>query len=242
MAIHLLDKSRQGLISEDQLLVFADKVVRKYSSSGIIPSKEFDDVKMAIVEKYLKKQDKISKAYSGDAKISTYCIAVLNRMCCEVIRKELKHWKNQCEEQLEGESTSDFSASAQLLIQDEVQLLRRILIFFNDEYSKIVFCLAFLYQLPLKKDVVLAYDSKGVAVIKNTDIREQVKNKGDIYKELAILVNVVEDRKLKPDAIRMWVNKTVDKIVCRLNGPFQRASYDKESFQILFEYFYEDKK
>ena len=42
----------------------------------------------------------------------------------------------------------------------------------------------------------------------------------------------------KADAVRMWLNKTIETIITRLNGPFNRANYTKETFHQLFEIYY----
>ncbi|MEA3504402.1 MAG: hypothetical protein U9R32_04310 [Bacteroidota bacterium] len=74
-------------ISENELLFISAKVVNRYVDKGVIPSREKEDTQMFIVEKFLLKQKIIMRNFSGKAKITTYCISVLNNMCCEVIRK-----------------------------------------------------------------------------------------------------------------------------------------------------------
>lgn len=228
------------LISDDDLLLLAEKVVVRYVIAGTIPGKEKEDVKMAIVEKFLNKQQKLLSNFSGKAKISTYCIAVLNKMCCEVIRKELKSWKvNDDEEGYHMPKTQQDSTSAGLMIKDEVEYLERILIMFDEEFNKIKLFLAFFFQLNIHEADILDYDPKYKAhKISAYFLQNEIKNKGEIFENLAMVVNIVEDKKLKSDAVRMWLNKIIERIIARLNGSFGRANYNKESFQILFEYYY----
>jgi hypothetical protein len=68
-----------------------NKVVMRHVSRGVIPTREQEDVKTSILEKFLLKQNKIDGSFQGKSKIATYYTAVINRMCAEVIRKEQKH-------------------------------------------------------------------------------------------------------------------------------------------------------
>ncbi|MDA3890300.1 MAG: hypothetical protein PF517_01400 [Salinivirgaceae bacterium] len=228
---------KNKLISDTDLLLLSDKVVARYASAGTIPEKDKKDVKMAIVEKFLLKHDTIKKAFTGKAKVSTYCIAILNRMCCEIIRKELKHWKNSNEE-LQDVQDNSISDADKFTIKDEVNLLHRILLLFGDEQIKLRLFLAYFYGLTIQNIDIENYSlNENVdSIFKETGI----KNKGEIFVQLAKVVNNAEQKELKADAIRMWLNKCIAKIILRLNSPFNRANYDKDTLQILFEYYYLD--
>ncbi len=235
----LLVHKKQTLISEGELLNLSLKVVNRYVSYGSIPERERDDVQMAVVERFLQKKESITNAFNGGSKVSTYLIAVLNRMCCEVIRKELKHWNIGNSDNSDQPSTRALSSSEHLIIADEIKLLGRILILFNNEYHKIRLFLACYYQLVLNTDDICAYDSfKMVDNWVSTFSQDNNLNKGELFEKLAIMVNRVEDKQLKADAVRMWLNKVTDIIITRLNSTINRSSHDKETFQLLFEYYY----
>src|SRR6056297_698798 len=130
--------SSTDFCSEIKLLQLAEKVVDRYVYSGTIPSREREDVMMSMVENFLNKQDRIVSGFSGKAKITTYCIAVLNRMCCEVIRKQLMHWKSRPEEYIKEDYSSVLSSSEHLVIEDEVHFLDKIFRMFNEDRVKIL--------------------------------------------------------------------------------------------------------
>jgi hypothetical protein len=224
------------LISESNLLVLAEKVVSRYVNKGVVPSREREDTQMIIVEKFLDKQKKIEDNYSGKANITTYCISVLNNMCCEVIRKELKHWKNELDDMPEGDSSNHYSASQKTIIQDEINYLDKILILFDKEKSKINIALSYYYQLELRNTDIVeynqSYNKENISPIK---INNDKINKGDIINNLSDYICQVENKNIKPDAVRMWLKKTTNTIVTRLNGPFGRTHYDQDSFQVLYE-------
>lgn len=239
--LKILNKKLQNkpLLSENDLLTLSEKVVLRYVYAKTIPLKEKEDVQMSIIEKFLKKQDIIKKRFKGDSKISTYCIAVLNRMCCEIIRSELKHWKNQLTETEDNTSTSALKTSEQLIIKDEKNQLHKIFILLGNECHKTIVFLAFYYRFHAKENEVKQYDKDYIKnkLIELLTIKES-SNKGEIFNILSKIVNLVEGKQIKSDAVRMWLNKNIDLVINRLNGPFNRANYDKESLEILFEYYY----
>jgi hypothetical protein len=230
---------KDKFISDEHLLKLTDLVVNRYVASGTIPVKEKEDVKMSIIEKFLQKKQVIQDSFSGKAKVSTYCMAILNRMCCEVIRKEIKFWKEYSIDQLDKEIVDYKNTSAHLLIQDEIKLLQRILQLFENGPNKIRLFLAYFYQLPILKKDVSAYDINYFEH-KLWDIFSDstLKNKSGIFENLAIAVQKAEQKQIKADAVRMWLNKSIQYMLNRLNGPFNRANYTAESLQILFEYYY----
>jgi hypothetical protein len=235
----VLSNNKCDFISEEHLLQLAEKVVTRYVISEVIPKREKEDVIMAIVERFLEKQEKIAAAYSGRAKVSTYCIAVLNRMCCEVIRKEMMQWKNRSEEYIKEDTSGVLSSSQKLLIEDEIGFLDKIIRQFHKETAKIPVFLAYYFKLEPNKQCVHAYSPlyKENGLLKLLDPK-RIESKANLFENLAKVVNLSESKTVKADAVRMWLNKTMDKIIDRLNGPFQRANYDRETFNTLFEYYY----
>lgn len=226
-------------IPEEQLLIYSEKVVNKYVFSGLIPKRESEDVKMSIIEKFLLKQETIAKGYSGKAKISTYCYAVISKMCLEEIRKQKKQWEQTLENSIETGSTNILSSSENLVIKDEIALLCKILLMLGDEKAKAKLFIACSYQLQINELDIYQYDKNYLTNnLKNLFYAKNELKKGDIYKNLTKAVNIVEKKNLKPDAVRMWLNKIKTSIINRLNGSFTRATYTHETFQTLFEYYY----
>lgn len=222
------------LITERKLLVLADKVVNRYVLKGVIPNREWEDTTMLIVEKFLLQQDKIKQHYLGKANITTYCISVLNNMCCEIIRKELKHWKNELNEVPERKDNHSFSASKDTIIQDEIKYLDKIIKLYGSEKYKVNIVLCYYYRLSIQIKDLISYRKNIYVDLQTIDAEDKI-NKSEMLNNLAIFVSKVENKQMKADAIRMWINKTINYIIDRLNSPFNRANYDKESFQVLYE-------
>ena len=223
------------LLSDSELLQLADKVVKRYVYSGAVPHAEFDDFKMGIVEKFLQKQDRIEARFSGKASIKTYCIAVLNRMCCEIIRKEVKHWRKEPELNERHAPTEANLSSRYTIIRDVTM--------FDTEQHKISLFLSYYYQLPLHPTDMQAYAGRrNQRQVGQWLTYQQKISKGERFVNLAKVVNLIEKKSVHADAVRIWLNKTIQRILARLNGPHRRANYDKDTFHILFEYYAEHRK
>lgn len=229
------------LVKSEELVALTYKVVGRYAH--VIPKAEVEDVVMHIVEQFLQQETRIVSNFNNKSKPSTYCFAVLNRMCCGIIRKELPSWKRYSGEEINeaGCCTSVTDTSHAFIIQDEVNYLKKIFILLNDKNKFIVF-VAYYFSLECRKDYLVDYVSQemleSVLQMLSPVGRE---SKGEIFKTLSEVVNLVESKAVKPDAVRMWLNKEQLNVISKLNGKWGRASYDKETFQTLFEHFYKSK-
>ncbi|MCT4589072.1 MAG: hypothetical protein N4A71_14715 [Carboxylicivirga sp.] len=239
LAVDKKNSKRIKLLSDHQILDLAQKVVQHYVNKGTIPEKEKEDIQMGIVEKFLQKHEQINNAYNGQAKASTYYIAVLNKMCCEHIRKEIKYWKQKPTDEIEPGQTTEALSMEKLVINDEIKLLDNIIRLFANDRFKIRLFLAYVYRLIIYETDIKLYDKNYLKhKLKQLFKKSEPKSKSEIFENLSIAVQRAENKNVKADAVRMWLNKSIDKIIVKLNGPFNRANYDKESAQILFEYYY----
>jgi DNA-directed RNA polymerase specialized sigma24 family protein len=226
-----------GLVGE--ITSITKRVVSKYTARRVIPKREMEDVEMAILEKFIKQKEQILKAFEGKAKFSTYCMAIVNRMCCEVIRKESRHWYAVHEEELlpgqYEQSTPSIETEKNAVLHSEILRLKQILLFFNEESTKVLLFLKYYFDLPIGKSDVFAYcptrEKRLLDIFINP--REGL-SKGELFERLAEVVNLVENRKVKGDAVRMWLNKQIEALLIRLNG-MGGSRHTKESLALLFE-------
>ncbi len=225
-------------ICMDTIMELVSNVVMRYVSKSSIPKREKEDVEMAIIEKILKQQDKINASFQNRSNIKTYYIAVINRMCCEVIRNESKHWYSvsdlEIERVAERESLLGMKTDRPLIIKKEIKRLSNIMLFFNEDRYKILIFLKFLFDIPISENEVQKYckgNIKGVRPIFN---RDESMSQADIYNVLAHITNRVEDKDVKGDAIRMWLNKNIELILKRLND-HDESNHCRESLKILLE-------
>ena len=58
----------------------------------------------------------------------------------------------------------------------------------------------------------------------------------EIYALLTIVFNLLEQKNNSNDAIRKWMDDRQDEIILLLNGNATDTCFNRESFQLLFEY------
>jgi len=232
-------KPDKAVISSEEIIQLSQKVVKRYVNRGSIPRREEEDISMWVVEKFIVKKEKIINNFKGQSRFSTYCISVLNRMCCEVIRKEVKHW-NLSDNQHENFSSYDtVNSDDLLLIKEEIRLLNKIIMFHGSEKYKVKLFFTYYYRLLILKEDIRNYDIQYIEhQLNKIFLSENNLSKGQIFINLAEVHNRVENTEIKPDAVRMWLNKNRSIIINRLNKNTGKANYDIDSFQALFEYYY----
>lgn len=234
--------STESFLSKDDIVPLACKVVDRYVYKRVIPEREREDAQMSVAEKFLLKYDQIKSTYSGKASVNTYCVAVMNRMCCEVIRKEVKNWNVLSDDETES-TAHDISSADRTVILDEVNLLKSVLLMFDDEHVKLKLFMAYYYQLKLVMQDMADYDVDYIEHRLPALLAVKLGiDKTQIFKNLSRAVWLAEHKEHKRDAIRMWLNKRMHQIIVRLNGDCKRAGYDKETLRLLYEFYYVGKE
>lgn len=222
------------LISDDKLLILTERVVKRYIVKGSIPKKDEEDFKMQMVEKFLIKKCVIEKKFLGKSTVNTYCTAVLNNMCCELIRKDFNYLKIKFVD-IPDKISAKYYTSKNIIIYDEINYLNKIFSVFNYDKAKIIIALSYYYQIDIDKNMISDYLTIN-RCNNNFELSDNYNlNKGQTFLNLSSFFCKVENKNFKADAVRIWLNKKIIAIIKLLNSPFNRANYDKESFQILFE-------
>jgi len=217
----------------------SSKVVARYVSKGVIPERERDDVERSIVEKFLIKKDKINSSFNGRAKITTYYTAVINRMCCEVIRQEQKHWYAVKDNEYISfplvDATVSFDTAKQTLVREELNRLYNLIMLINGSHSKVLLFLKYYFDIPIQEDVIIDYTgcNKKEQALKILGYRKGL-SKAVVTERLAELVLLVENKQVGGDAVRMWINKQIDTLVYRMNGG-NKERHNKETIGIMLE-------
>ncbi len=215
----------------------AKKVVGRYVANKAIPRREAEDVEMGILEKFMMRKDHILTSFEGKAKLTTYCIAVLNRMCCEQIRKDSKHWhmvQDEEKELLRENHGPAYESESATLIKLEVKRLETAMLFFNGNRAKVRLFLKYLNDLPLKDTDFEDYNINNKEELKKLLRREERTKKGDLYQQMAEAVRIAEQKNVQGDALRMWLNKQSETLINRLNAA-GGSKHTQESLAILLE-------
>lgn len=224
----------------------AQHVVNGFVMRKAIPSREKEDVVQEVIRKYLEKEEKINGAYKGDANPKTYLTAIFYRMCCEIIRSGYKSW-DQIKREDPGVKMMNFLTSTdthnQFVISNEAEYLKKIFNMFDDEKARIILFLKFFFGLTVLKDDLKAYNPRFARLgLDKIVYNHKPGNNQQTFDLLARLVNKSENSGVKHDAVRIWLYKRMDQVISRLNGPMNRANYDRDTFRLLFEYVYAEEK
>lgn len=222
-----------------EIVAMCEGIVLKYIGRKVIPHREKEDVVMAVMEKFLDQRSKIDSNFQGKSKVSTYYVAVLNRMCCEIIRKEQKHWFSIQEKDADtfsfwNEQTKSYDTEKAFIIKEEMIRLTIILKMFVDEYPKLVVFLKQYFNIPIKNGDIELFEKTHQPALRNILTGLHSESKGEAFENMAKILHIVENKKVGADAVRMWLNKKTDAILNRMNinGLYQ---YNKETLGILLE-------
>jgi len=222
-------------LSVEQVMVLAKKVTGRYVARDVIPERESDDVSAAMVEKFLQKKDQILQTFSGRASLNTYLTAVLNRMCCEVIRSESRHWYAVSEAEMQPAVEYGYNhADVDTLINSEVNHLADLLSKLGAEGYKIVLMVRFFYHLGIISDDISAWMPGLSAELSALLQQDANTSKGELFAAMAAAVNLAEGKNVKPDAVRMWFNKQMERLLTGLNQGHS-ARHTRETLVLLFE-------
>lgn len=215
-----------------------EKVVVRYIGNSVIPYREKYDVVMTILEKFIHNRQKIDDGFEGKSKITTYYIAVFNRMCCEVIRKESKHWYAvndlESESKVELKRNTLTDADKKVAIVDELKQLANVMNFFKGQGAKVNLFMKYYFRIPLDYKDIFEYSAVHSNEIGREVARHAPKNNADIFNILARIINIAEGKEIKGDAVRMWLNKKIEIILTRINMN-GTSKHTRESLQILME-------
>lgn len=225
-------------ISIETITELVSSVVMRYVSKSSIPLREKEDVEMAIIEKILKQKEKINAAFQNRSNIKTYYIAVINRMCCEVIRSENKHWYSvsdlEIEQVAEIESSAKMETEKQMIIKKEIKRLTSVLLLFNNDCCKTFLFLKFLFNIPIYENEIQNFYKEKFFTLRTLFNRDEQMLQADMYNTLAQITNIIEGKEVKGDAIRMWMNNQIDLILKRMND-FDESNHCRDSLKILIE-------
>ncbi len=224
------------LLETDFLMVMAPKVVMRYVRRHAIPAKESQDVEMAMIEKFLNQKQRIVQAFESKAAPETYCIAILNRMCCEVIRQEQKHWYHLDVDEVLGtnfQAESSLNGLSPVIFQFEVERLQKV-IQNSLQPAKLRALLAVYFDLQDVKKWLTAYAGQHALDAIGLLTENISTSKSAKYELLGRLISLIEGRKVKGDAARMYLYKEMDRLIEVLNKN-EQSHHSRETLRLLFE-------
>mgnify|MGYP006306750711 FL=1 len=130
--------------------------------------------------------------------------------------------------------TSRYEAEKEMLLNQEVKRLSHALHLFNGERDKLRLFLKFYFDVPIELSEAQDYfQSNPDAVLSLLDQSKDYSKK-EKFERLAEVVNLVEQKEIKSDSVRMWLNDRLESLLRRLNGN-GRSLHTNDSLSILLE-------
>lgn len=227
-------------LNVNDIIKISNMIVQKYINSKIIPLKEKEDVVMSIVEKFWNSRKKINNSFQGKSQITTYYSAIINKMCCEYIRKEKKHWYNTIDSEyhdfMSTHKSYSFETEKNIIIKNEINRLTKALNFFGKNSSKVSLFLKYYFNIIISNDDIESYTKEHFDFVRkklrNTEKRKI--SKAEKFENMACIINYIENKNIKSDAARMWLNKNIQVILSRLNHN-GLANHNEETLSTLME-------
>lgn len=228
---HLSNQEVQDLLS------LVQKVVSQYVRRGSIPHRESEDVVMSIAGKFMERKNVIDDRFKGEAKITTYYLAVMHRMCCEIIRAQHRSWQlvdDSVDSRMECTASDEYETEKQMMLDQEVNRLKNLLVFTQEDRAKLILFLKVYFDLQLQEHDIQLYAKNRTNEVIHLLLNCTDRSKDSIFDRLSKTVNVVEKKQIKKDAVRMWFNSQLERLLTRLNM-HDAARHNKESLSVLLE-------
>jgi len=228
-------------------------IINKYLIfSGYYSSDDIEDLFQEMSLDLIKRKEKIIGSYKGSAKFSTYLYTIVYYKCIEMMRNKIAQktrepgFINFDSEKLSywfGNIRSDeLSSETRVIILEFCARLSDILETYNKKKHKITFCLKSLFRLLVLLADLQFYKPDKAATAKINDCAARLNSTEsdltdqEVYALLTIIFNLLERKENSNDAIRKWIDDRQDEIVSLLNGTGSKVCFNRETFQILFEY------
>ena len=232
----LLKSNPEQLVLNIQSLI--DSTIYKFIQSNKFVQKDYDEIKQEVNEKLLVRIPKIRNQFNGRSLLTTYLITVIRNICHDIYRKKNSEPVFIDYEDVITEQKDD-DVDISLIFEEEKTRLNRILELYFDERGKLIFCLKLKYRIPftfrdMKMAIPLA-DIKEYELFSNK-IKPYISATDSlIYDGLTVIFNKHENKNNSMDALRKWISKKINEIICMLNNNSGKYNYTEETLQILFE-------
>jgi DNA-directed RNA polymerase specialized sigma24 family protein len=235
----------EGCVSNKEILLSIEdidriikRVVNRLTYQNKIPAKEKEDICQDLIHKYLAKKSRIEGSFQGKSKYETYLTSVFYKMTCEIIRNESKNWHyyEHTDNEMPFFETRKAVDQEHYLLKSEFDFLMKTLELFADEKLKVIVFLKYFYKIIIKEDELKDFCRNYKELEIDQILLAVINNNQQAFENLAIVVNLIEKKQIKADAVRIWLYNKIDRIIKILNNTHQKSNYDRKSFQLLFEY------
>ncbi len=221
---------------------------------GYFKADEKEELMQQVQEILLTREKKILDSFQGRARFSTYLAVVVTNICREIRNRELREqshrsrmihlpsgtelaqWFGQVPE-------TGILADEKLIIHDFLWKLHCILMTFQRDFQKLIFCLRVISRLrvnieDLLMDEITDEEMREITLhCEALNLLDAEAARSEIYQHLSEIFNILEGQNNSQDAIRKWMEYKMDQIVRLLNGDPPQSAFTRETLLLLFEYY-----
>jgi DNA-directed RNA polymerase specialized sigma24 family protein len=237
--IQLLHASPNNLIIRYQPMI--ETIVSKYIRNGFFTYNQKNDLIQHVNENLISRTDIIRNQYNGSTLLRTYYSAIIRNLIIE--EKRLENKTNSEFRKIENcDGVSYDSNFDKIYFLDEFDRLEKAISMFYRQRRKLILCLKIFFRLPFSFQDFVKYCIKMTKrsyneIFKYLGPKNQVDDK-HICEKIIPVFNKCENKNNSPDALRKWFKHKTDEITKLMNGDPPKASYNKESLQILVEKYF----
>jgi len=221
---------------EDWIFLATKSFCNKYEISPY----ERDDLDQFVKLRLIEKKASILLNYRNEARIKTYVYAVILNFCREFMRKNNSKSvfteKGDHSIEMSNIQSNDGSVLKDMSIDMEIQRLNRALLIQGSKTPKTVISLKTYFDIPLEWQDIFQYTNDNELTIKHFALFKEITKpkKSAVMAFLTRLFNECENKTNSEDAIRKWVERTIQSLVELLNAGGSRA-HNKETLGIMME-------
>jgi hypothetical protein len=246
----------------DIVLLHSDfgKLVVKYQSTidiiirkrmikpGFYRDQEKEELRQEVSLKLLEKADEIKKQYNVKrALLKTFISLKIANICYQILREEKNKPRfDEINESLSIFSTSMHETDKEIYLLEAFNKYEIILQLFYRKRAKIELCLQILFRIPILLFYFMNYCKKTAqsffaALTKLLPLNKDFTNK-EIFHIITPFLNKSENTNNTDDAVQRWLHNTINSLIELMNIDKEPGRFDKETFQILIEKYYDYQK
>ena len=242
--ILLLQEKPTELIIKYQSLI--DVVVSRFMRIGYFNGQEKSDIVQYINEELLNKLPYIKKQYNGKSLLKTYFIVIISNLCNNKYYRDRREVNTVRLDYIQADKFQGDELVSGIVLENEFDRYEKILVQYYKSRQKLEVCLKAYFRIPLQLKEIEDF-CPGLEASFYSNFLHSIKSNPDlkgkeIYTILTEMLNRKQEKSYTEDAIRKWLRKKIEEIICLMNGNPQRANYNEETIQILIEKYYAQSK
>ena len=223
-------------------------VQKRLINTGFYPFQEKDDLIQEVSVRLLAETGKMQKQYNKEkAQFITFISLKIVNICYQILRKEKNKPETiSIEDKPHILATDKHETDKETYLIDEYNKYEAILKMFYRKRAKIELCLQLIYRIPVFINYFIAYCKKAAksfykAATIHLPIDRDYTDK-DVYRVITPYLNECDQKNNTEGAAQRWLNNIIDQLTELMNTGHEENVYDKETFQVLVEKYYQFKK